>query len=176
MLRSQCSLHHFLFRGVTQMTEKIFIGGNDMAIFKCPVCKKSKTVNVSSYKSKKTAVNVKCKCPCGHTYSALLERRKHIRKDIHLSGSYMNKNGGDRGRMEILDLSRSGLRIKINTSTEIKIGDILKLQFTLDDKQNSEVTKEVIVRSISGNSFGTEFLSLEHYDKLGSYLLFDFAS
>ena len=78
--------------------------------------------------------------------------------------------------MEILDLSRSGLRMKINAVAEIKIGDILKLQFTLDDKQNSKVTKEVIVRSISGHSLGTEFLSLEHYDKLGSYLLFDFAS
>jgi len=158
------------------MTEKVFIGSNDTAIFKCPVCKKSKTANVSSYKSMQTAVHVKCKCPCGHTYSALLERRKHIRKDLHLSGRYMNKNGGDRGTMEILDLSRSGLRMKIDADTEIKIGDILKLQFTLDDKQNSEVTKEVIVRSISGHSLGTEFLSLEHYDKLGSYLLFDFAS
>ena len=88
----------------------------------------------------------------------------------------MNKNGKDRGMMEILDLSRSGLRMEINTDAEIKVGDILKLQFTLDDKQNSEVTKEVIVRSISGHSLGTEFLSLDHYDKLGSYLLFDFAS
>ena len=66
--------------------------------------------------------------------------------------------------------------MEINAYHEIKVGDILKLQFTLDDKENSEVTKEVIVRSISGNSLGTEFLSLEHYDKLGSYLLFDFAS
>jgi len=78
--------------------------------------------------------------------------------------------------MEILDLSRSGLRMKTNDVAELKVGDILNLRFTLDDKQNSEVTKEVIVRSISGHSLGTEFLSLEHYDKLGSYLLFDFAS
>jgi len=158
------------------MTEKIFIGSNDMAIFKCPVCEKTKTANVSSYKSLQTAVRVKCKCPCGHSYSALLERRKHIRKDLHLSGSYINKNGKGRGEMEILDLSRSGLRMKINDVAELNIGDILKIRFTLDDIQNSEVTKEVIIRSISGHSLGTEFLSLEHYDKLGSYLLFDFAS
>jgi hypothetical protein len=147
-----------------------------MAVFKCPVCKKSKTANVSSYKSMQTVVHVKCKCPCGHTYSVLLERRKHIRKDLHLSGSYVNKNGGERGTMEILDLSRSGLRMKIDADAKIKVGDILKLQFILDDKQHSEVIKEVIVRSFSGHSLGTEFLSLEHYDKLGSYLLFDFAS
>ena len=158
------------------MTEKVFIGNNDMAIFKCPVCKKTKTANVSSYRNMQTAVRVKCKCPCGHTYSALLERRKHVRKNLNLKGNYLNKNGNEKGKMEILDLSRSGLRIKLDIDAGIKVGDILRLQFTLDDKQNSEVTKEVIVRSKSGQFLGTEFLSLDHYDKLGSYLLFDFAS
>jgi hypothetical protein len=123
-----------------------------------------------------TAVRVKCKCPCGHTYSALLERRKHIRKNLHLEGRYVNKNGGGKGKMEVLDLSRSGLKMKLDMETGVKVGDILRLQFTLDDKQNSEVTKEVTVRSKSGLLLGTEFLSLDHYDKLGSYLLFDFDS
>lgn len=158
------------------MTEKIFIGSNDTAVFTCPECKKTKTANVSSYKNMQTAVRVKCKCPCGHTYTALLERRKHIRKDLHLNGKFVNKNGGERGKMEVLDLSRSGLRMKLNVDAHIKVGDILEVRFALDDKENSEVIKEVIVRSVSGHSLGTEFLSLEHYDKLGAYLLFNFDS
>jgi hypothetical protein len=159
---------------VIKMTEKVFIGSNDMATFKCPECNKTKTTNVSRFRNIQQAVRVKCKCPCGHTYSALLERRKHIRKDTHLAGTFIHENGVDRGTMDILDLSRSGLRIKTNFPANIKVGDKMRLEFTLDDKQFSKVSKEVIVRSVSGRSIGTEFVSLEHFDKLGSYLLFDF--
>ncbi|RJP75490.1 MAG: PilZ domain-containing protein [Desulfobacteraceae bacterium] len=159
---------------VTEMTEKVFIGSNDMATFKCPECMRTKTASVSRFRNIRKAVHVKCKCPCGHTYSALLERRKHIRKDTHFAGIFIHENGVDRGTMDILDLSRSGLKIKTNFKTDVKVGDKMKLEFILDDKQHSKVSKEVIVRSINGLYLGTEFVSLEHYDKLGSYLLFDF--
>lgn len=159
---------------VIEMTEKVFIGSNDMATFKCPECMKTKTANVSRFRNIQKAVHVKCKCPCGHTYSVLLERRKHIRKNIHFSGTFIHENGVDRGTMDIMDLSRSGLKIKTNFQTKTQVGDKMRLEFILDDKQHSKVSKDVIVRSINGLYLGTEFVSLEHYDKLGSYLLFDF--
>jgi hypothetical protein len=159
---------------VNAMTEKVFIGSNDMATFKCPACSKTRTANVSRFRNIQKAVRVKCKCPCGHTYAVLLERRKHIRKDTNFTGSFIHENGTERGTMRILDLSRSGLKIETNFPTQINVGDKLRVEFTLDDRQHSQVTKEVIIRSVSGKSLGAEFTSLEHYDKLGSYLLFDF--
>ncbi len=154
--------------------EKIFIGSNDMATFSCPQCSKTKTANVSRYKNIEKAVRVKCKCPCGHSYTVLLERRKHIRKNLELAGAYISEKGGERGSMVVIDLSRSGVRIKLNMTANIEIGDKLMLEFNLDDQQQSLISKEIIVRSINDLLIGAEFLSKEHFDKLGSYLLYNF--
>jgi len=156
------------------MLQKVFIANDNTATFVCPECQKSKTANVSKYKDIEKAVRVNFKCPCGHSYSVLLERRKHIRKHLNLSGTFVNKNTSDQGNMTITDLSRSGLRIKLNFPQKLEPGDKLDLEFTLDDKLRSVVKKEVIVRSVKDLSIGVEFVYSEHFDKLGPYLLFNF--
>lgn len=155
------------------MSEKVFITQKNTATFVCPACQKSKTADVSKYKEAETAVRVKCKCPCGHTYSVLLERRKHIRKNLSLIGTFTNKKTSANGNMTVTDLSRSGLRIKLNFPQDLKPGDSLTLNFTLDDKQRSSVTKDVVVRSVHNLSIGAEFSHYEHFDPLGSYLLYN---
>jgi predicted RNA-binding Zn-ribbon protein involved in translation (DUF1610 family) len=156
------------------MSQKVFIAKDNTATFVCPECQKSKTADVSKYKNIEKAVRVNFKCPCGHSYSVLLERRKHIRKQLNLSGSFINKKNSERGNMSITDLSRSGLRIKLNFPQNLEPGDKLDLEFTLDDKLRSVVKKEVIVRSVKDLSVGVEFIHSEHFDKLGPYLLFNF--
>lgn len=156
------------------MSQKAFIANDNTATFVCPKCQKSKTANVSKYKHIEQAVRVKFKCPCGHSYSVILERRKHIRKQLNLSGNFVNKKNSERGNMIITDLSRSGLRLRLNFAQELEPGDRLDLEFTLDDKPRSVVKKEVIVRSVQDLSIGVEFVHSEHFDKLGPYLLFHF--
>lgn len=158
------------------MPEKVYIGENNMATFRCPKCDKSKTTDVSRYKHIQTAVRVKLKCPCGHAYTVLLERRKHVRKNLNLTGSFFHEGNRSKGTMTVLDLSRSGVRIRLAFAIEIQTGDKLNLEFTLDDKDHSVVTKEVVVRSVNDLLIGAEFTAKEHYDKLGSYLLFDFGT
>ena len=75
--------------------------------------------------------------------------------------------------MTVTDISRTGLRIKLNFSQDFAPGDKLKLEFTLDDRQRSLIKKEVVVRSVKGLSVGVEFFHAEHYDQLGPYLLFN---
>jgi hypothetical protein len=156
------------------MPIKIFIANDDTAAFICPECQKSKTVNVTKYKNIQTAVRVKCKCPCGHSYSVLLERRKNIRKNINLIGSFLYEKSGEKGNMLVTDLSRSGLRIKLSNPIDIQVGEKLSLEFTLDDKERSLIHKKVVVKSVQGNSLGVKFLQEDHFDKLGPYLLFNF--
>jgi hypothetical protein len=48
----------------------------------------------------------------------------------------------------------------------------LVVEILLDDPQASLVRKEVVVRSVSGHLLGVEFVSTDHYDKLGPYLLY----
>ena len=70
------------------MIEKVYITSKQMAKFVCPNCEKSKTVNVSQYADLDKIVKVNVKCPCGHMYTTILEKRKKYRKETKLHGSY----------------------------------------------------------------------------------------
>lgn len=155
---------------------KVFIDQNNMATFQCHECGKSKTADVSQYKDVEKTVHVKIKCPCGNAYTAILERRKFFRKDLHLDGVYKSANLSSQGKMTVLDLSRSGMKIKLDIESKIHIGDKLKLDFYLDNKQHSFISREGTVRSIDNRVIGVEFISREHYDELGPYIRYNLNS
>jgi len=155
------------------MPEKVFITDDNTATFACPKCKRHKTTDVTKYKHIETSVRVKIKCPCGHAYDVILERRRYLRKNINLNGKFIYLKNDEAGGMTVTDISRYGLRLKLKFPYNFEVGDKLLLDFTLDDKQESFVSnKEVIVRSVKGLSVGAEFAHTEHYDSLGQYLLY----
>jgi len=156
------------------MTEKVHITSKQMATFICPKCQKSKTVNVSKYASLDKKVKVKVTCPCGYGYTSLLEKRKKFRKIANLPGSYVlfadGRQAGD-GLMTVKDLSTSGLKLQINTQLNCTVGDVMLVEFHLDDALRALIKKKVIVRNIVGQNVGTEFAPTEAIDKaLGFYL------
>ncbi len=155
------------------MTYRIYIFGNK-ASFICPKCKKSKTVNVKKYKKTNKKVRVNCKCPCGHSFEALLERRNYRRKEIALPGIFsrsLKTIGIEKGNIVIMDLSRAGLKFKSHVKAEFRIGDRLCIDFHLNDKEKSFIKKEAVIRNISPDLLiGTQFNATDFYGKIGAYL------
>jgi hypothetical protein len=92
-----------------------------------------------------------------------------------LAGAYEScskKNGEGRGVLTIADLSRSGMKLKIVGTKDISTGDILMVQFHLDDAVKSLLDTMVIVKNKQDQYFGTEFAPTEQVGKaLGFYLL-----
>ena len=156
------------------MFEKVYITSKQMATFICPKCERSKTVNVSSYVNIDKMVKVKVKCPCGYAYTSLLEKRKKYRKVTNLHGSYIRIVDGKAvgsGLMSVKDLSTTGMKLHINGNHGCEVGDVLKVEFYLDDYQRSLVRKKVIVRNVFKSEIGTELAPTEAVDKaLGFYL------
>lgn len=152
------------------MPERVYINSENKATFLCPVCSKSRVVDVAKYLKTQAAVKVTCKCKCGHSYSVILERRKDFRKTTNLPGRFFTSKG-KQGLMTVTDISRSGLGFKMNIYQDIKVGEKLKVEFNLDDQPRSLINREVVVKTIRDNHIGTEFTSLEHYDRLGPYLI-----
>ena len=156
------------------MTEKVYITGNQMATFSCPKCQKSKTVNVSKYASLDKIIKVKVTCPCGYGYTSILEKRKKYRKETNLPGSFVLLADGKQaegGLIAVKDLSTSGLKLQINSQHNCTVGDVIIVEFRLDDAQRTLIKKKAIVRNIVGQNFGTEFAPTEALDKaLGFYL------
>jgi len=144
--------------------QKAFISSTNQTTFSCPQCKKTRTVDVTKHKALDKAVKIKVHCPCGHDYPVLIERRKQFRKAVSLPGTYTriyNQRRSGSGTMVVNDVSRNGLSIRVNDATYMKIGDILEVNFKLDDTKRSVIQKEVVIRKIVGYDLGTEFVSID---------------
>jgi hypothetical protein len=156
------------------MFEKVYITSKQMATFVCPKCQRSKTANVSKYANMDKTVKVNVKCPCGHAYTAILEKRKRYRKETDLPGSFIHLVDGrqvGKGVMTVRDISLSGLKLKVNTTFNGALGDRMLLEFHLDDAQHTLIKRTVIIRNLYPPYIGTEFAPNEPVDKaLGFYL------
>jgi c-di-GMP-binding flagellar brake protein YcgR len=120
------------------------------------------------------AVRVKISCPCGHVYSVLLERRKYFRKQTNLAGDCYFGTKKNRTPITVKDISRVGLKFELERNEKLNIGDVVSVEFRLDDRHSSKIKKDVRVRKISGQIIGGEFVNLDptsSADKaLGFYL------
>jgi len=156
------------------MIEKVYITSQQTATFVCPKCRKSKTVNVSQYAELDKIVKVNVKCPCGYAYISILDKRRQYRKETNLHGSYIrivNGKEAGSGLMKVRDLSITGMKLQINGDHGCAAGDIIRVEFHLDDPQRSLIRKKVIIQNINGKEIGTALAPTEALDKaLGFYL------
>jgi hypothetical protein len=157
------------------MNKKVSITDSNKATFVCPKCEQTKTVDVTKFVYTDNAVKVHSKCSCGHKWTSLLERRKEFRKMVNLPGSYdyiKDDMVVARGRMKVIDLSFSGIKIKLNIERNLQMGETLNLEFHLDDNKRTLIQKRVQIRSVRGLSIGTTFRSGKDIGPgLGFYLM-----
>jgi PilZ domain-containing protein len=83
--------------------------------------------------------------------------------------------GLEKGTMTVEDLSRTGLRFRTKMSHTIRVADMLRVRFILDDAQRSEVHKSVIVKWVTPYLVGAEFGDFDAFNEtnrtLGFYLM-----
>jgi len=161
------------------MPEKVYITSRGLITFICPECRCPRVVSVHTHKKLASAERVRATCGrCGHKYSAIIERRRQFRKAVDFAGSYRRTGAGkyaQDGFLRVLDISRTGLRLRLNEPVAFKPGDGLEVEFRLDDPQRSLIRKEVEIKTVKGNDLGVEFCSLHPSNPsdraLGFYLL-----
>ncbi|MBA1340558.1 MAG: Flagellar brake protein YcgR [ANME-2 cluster archaeon] len=151
--------------------QKSFVKTNDTASIRCPACALVKNITVGKFRG--TRHTLKTRCSCGSTFLVALDFRKHYRKPTSLWGMYSligsSSHGG--GQMQVNNISRGGLAFTVSGQHSIHVGQQALLNFKLDDKKQTELTKKVIVKNIQNNSIGCEFLNHNQIGKdLGFYL------
>ena len=152
------------------MDEKIFVNFENIATFKCPECKKSYTKDLSYLKDHLKNNRIRCNCPCGHSFPAVRDHRRHPRKITNLSGSFVHDRSKRRGSIKVKNISKSGVGFELSSEQFMHVGDRLSLKFNLDDPEGSFLYKEVIVKKIDRKYVGVEFCEFRHRDGLKSYL------
>ncbi len=161
----------------TETTQKIFLSGKNTASFICPKCHITKEADVTKYKNIATSVTLNVKCSCGNEYSVTLERRKHYRRETNIQGKFgfFSLVGEDqRGAMTVVDISKGGLKFKMATHPIFNKGDILEVEFILDNKEKTPIKKQVFVRNVRESFVNVEFCSFNADDTgdkaIGYYL------
>jgi len=157
------------------MVERVYITQEQTTTFTLPICQFSKTVDVSKFMKSVKKVKINVKCPCGHAFKSLLERRKQYRKEINLTGSFVhfvaNKPAGDRN-MRVRDLSLTGEKLEVYENFHFSEGVILEIEFRLDDLKKTPIKRKVVIRNIQNSYLGAEFIQTGYEDKaLGFYLM-----
>jgi hypothetical protein len=158
--------------------KKIYADAQNKGTVVCAQCGKTRLLDVSQFKH--VGKPLKVKCSCSHTFLISIEARKFYRKPTSLVGEYIRisndvTKGLEKGRMTIEDLSRAGLGFRTHAPHHIRVQDMLRLHFFLDDTRHSEVQKSAVVRRVNHLFVGAEFLDFDAFNEanrtLGLYLM-----
>jgi hypothetical protein len=155
--------------------KKTFVRPDNTAVLTCVHCGRQKVVMADSFKGYKHKLKVKCSC--NNVFTVKLEFRNRVRKKTHLRGTYINHSQDDcDGVLTVQDLSVTGLSFTCLDVTKFKEGDELSITFTLDDEQQTEISKNVVVRNVRQRSVGCQYETAEESfgSPLGYYVTQNF--
>jgi hypothetical protein len=104
----------------------------------------------------------------------MLHRRHQFRKNVSLEGRAFHKGAMESHEVLITDLSFNGAGFYTIGPSLIRKEDILSLDFTLNNKKQSRIERNIEVKHVAGRKVGGEFLYKPRLDAdLGFYLMFD---
>ena len=114
------------------MAERVFLSPDNIAHFVCPKCKKLWKKDLSAIQNP-TQKNVvfNCKCPCGHAYPVVLDRRQYPRKEMNLGGAFIHDRKQTRGIIVVKNISLGGLGFELTNDYRIASGDVVLVRFNL---------------------------------------------
>jgi len=162
------------------MATKVFVNSDNTATLRCPHCQKTRVADVSKYIKPDASSLLKVRCPCGQSFAVSLEKRKNFRKETCLEGifnypaDYSETSRPEiQGRIQVLDISRTGMRIQLFAKPKFKVGDLINVQFRLDNNQQSLVDRNVYVKNIKGLTLGVEYATRMTMDSVLGFYLFN---
>ena len=139
-----------------KMSAKVYMT-HQRSTFVCPQCSRKTPVDLSETDLSKTN-GIALKCACGYAWTSSMERRRHYRKPVKFKGRYHYSNKVEleqgvvagkfigKGRMDVVDVSARGLKIKIRKKEEFKLNDQLFVEFHLDDEQKTLIREKALVK------------------------------
>lgn len=135
----------------------------------CPRCRKHKSANVSAFKESHVEAHksLKIKCVCGHAFEIAIDTRRHPRKNTSLTGAYIKfqaRKSDAHGFFIVENISMTGLKLRTRAPHYVQVGDVLKINLILDDKEGSEIWASLQVKHVGDFTIGGAFCDLKDTD------------
>jgi len=155
--------------------QKVLVSEKGVAWITCDKCKNTSEVDLSGRSDRdEPVINYKCaKCEAVSVVSC--EYRKSHRREVNLNGTFIQQQPREdyAGRIEIKDISKTGVRFKTRVKYDFKPGYLLKLTFTLNDRNKTNINQIIEVKWVSGQMVGGEFKHQDQWTQrqLGFYFM-----
>jgi hypothetical protein len=144
---------------------RLYVNKRKEAALTCPSCSSTRIVSFAQYTNDKIPTKAKCICGCIFDVpDVIIEARKFCRKKVNLLGSYSKTVVDEVGRMNVKNISFSGIRFKTEKEHNIEVDEVLGVRFVLDDDKQTEIRHTVVVRNVQGRLIGAEFCNAHGYD------------
>ena len=143
---------------------RIKVSGDGTVVIRCPHCGIKRKVSVDKFRGKKHTL--KPRCSCGKSFITYLDFRSNSRRQTDLYGTYnMKSNSGDRGNAVIANLSKNDICFTVTGIHNIQIGQEGLIDFVLDNRKSTRLTKEIIIKSVKDNRIGCTFDAHQPFEK-----------
>jgi hypothetical protein len=158
--------------------QRVFAREDGLVLLTCSHCGLQESVTTARFERLGNAITVQCTCQ--KRFAAVLEKRRSVRKAVHLEGYFtiVGEHGPDDakesiwGPMVVKNLSKSGLRFSSPRRNLIRPGDLLMIRFNLDNSNNALIHKKAEVVSVDKKEVGCRFEGADEYDiTLGFYFI-----
>ncbi|SMC21535.1 PilZ domain-containing protein [Desulfacinum hydrothermale DSM 13146] len=153
---------------------KVFVQEDGKGTFVCPDCGLARRIQAVHLLNAKKPIRVRCRC--GKTFSVRFEIRKAYRKSVFLFGEYCRKGEEHKiphDQMIVEDVSKTGLRFRTFLTHGLRQGDLVHVEFPLNDQPRSLIRGLAEVRWVDGKNVGARFVDLAppHEKALGFFLM-----
>ena len=136
----------------------INVSAKETVDLQCVRCGNSRRISTALLQADANTYKVQCKC--GFNYYVAFDRRRFPRRKTELKGVYFLENSLKDEIIDIIDLSKTGLCFIAKSNIDIKIGQIIALNFILDNPERDNVECKATIRQINDCKVGVEFLNL----------------
>jgi len=149
----------------------VHVRADNLATVTCPACGAVKHFSATPYHAARHTFTARCKCKT--LFSILLNFRRNFRKHTNLPGTYqiISPGAAGGGIIQVNNISRGGAGFTVSGTHQLTEGLEILIEFQLNDKKQTVLKKEAVVRSVRQNVIGCEFRGSDELNKaLGFFL------
>ncbi|MEJ2057268.1 MAG: PilZ domain-containing protein [Desulfofustis sp.] len=141
-------------------TVHVDVKGENPVTVSCPFCERTFSISAAAINNNDQKTTIR-RCTCNRHFQIVLNHRRFQRKNVLIVGEAANLSGCNGGWtvMTIMNISRGGLRFRTLEPVPMRVGDKLRVRFTLDTPQDILIDQEVVVRNNRESEFGCEFMN-----------------
>jgi len=149
--------------------QRVFVGPSGGTSIKCPHCDTARHIQVSDkFLHKVVWIN----CFCQQRFPVIFEKRSSYRRNVSFPGTYWTLSE-EKHYMTVTSLSNTGIGFHTTRKPQVKVGDVIRVRFMLNDRRRSWIDVMVEIKRVDGQMIGSEFKNLGEHERkaIGFYLM-----